>query len=255
MIDERVLADLVRRLEEDPSVLFVTGAGLSADSGLPTYRGVGGLYEGQSVAEGIPIEEALSGGMFRRNPALTWKYIKQIEAACRGAGPNRAHEFMAALEKRLSRVVVLTQNVDGLHRAAGSNAVIEIHGNVHDLRCTLCAWTDRVNDYRQMSAGIPECPVCTSIVRPRVVLFGEMLPPLGIRRLEEELSRGFDVVFSVGTTSVFPYISAPVHQVKRAGGLTVEINPGESEVSHAVKHRVRAGAADVLGQLGMLLGL
>lgn len=255
MNDEQLIADLARRLEGDPSVLFVTGAGLSADSGLPTYRGVGGLYEGQSVEEGIPIEEALSGTMFRRNPDLTWKYIRQIEAACRGAGPNRAHEVMAALEKRLSRVVVLTQNVDGLHRVAGNNEVIEIHGNVHDLRCTFCGWTRRVTDYGELSEGTPECPACGSLVRPRVVLFGEMLPSQGIERLDAELARGFDVLFSVGTTSVFPYISAPVYRVNREGGLTVEINPGESEVSHVVHQRLRTGAADALGRLGALLGV
>lgn len=255
MNDEQLIADLARRLEGDPSVLFMTGAGLSADSGLPTYRGVGGLYEGQSVEEGIPIEEALSGTMFRRNPDLTWKYIRQIEAACRGAGPNRAHEVMAALEKRLSRVVVLTQNVDGLHRVAGSNEVIEIHGNVHDLRCTFCGWTHRVTDYGELSEGTPECPSCGSLVRPRVVLFGEMLPSQGIERLDAELARGFDVLFSVGTTSVFPYISAPVYRVNREGGLTVEINPGESEVSHVVHQRLRIGAADALGRLGALLGV
>jgi NAD-dependent deacetylase len=248
-----LLAELARRLGENPSVLFVTGAGVSADSGLPTYRGVGGLYEGQSVEEGIPIEVALSGPMFRRNPDLTWKYIRQIEAACRGAGPNRAHEVMAQLERRLSRVVVLTQNVDGLHRAAGSRQVIEIHGDVHDLRCTFCGWTDRVKDYSGLGDGTPECPACGSVVRPRVVLFEEMLPRHGIDRLEAELARGFDLVFSVGTTSVFPYIAAPVHRANRDGKLTVEINPGTSEVSHVVHHRIRAGAAETMGRLAQLL--
>ena len=107
-------------LRSASSVLFVTGAGISADSGLPTYRGIGGLYEGAETPEGIPIEEALSGYMMRKNPALTWKYIQQIEAASRGASFNRAHSVLAEAERRFERVWVLTQNVDGLHRMAGS---------------------------------------------------------------------------------------------------------------------------------------
>lgn len=252
--DLEAVAEVTAQLEADPSVLFVTGAGLSADSGLPTYRGVGGLYDDASVEEGMAIEDALSGPMFRRRPEITWKYITQIEKACRGARPNRAHHVIAALERRLSRCVVLTQNVDGLHRAAGSEAVIEIHGDVHDLRCTMCGWTDRVRDYDGL-APVPECPVCLSVVRPRVVLFGEMLPSQAIARLEAELARGFDLVFSVGTTSVFPYIAAPIHLANRTGGTTVEINPSATEVSHDVQLRIRAGAAAALGRIGDRLGL
>ncbi len=252
--DVVAIRDLVAQLERDPSVLFVTGAGVSADSGLPTYRGVGGLYNDASVDEGMAIEEALSGPMFRQHPEITWKYITQVEKACRGARPNRAHHVIAALENRLSRCVVLTQNVDGLHRAAGSQALIEIHGDVHDLKCTLCGWTDRVADYEGLEA-VPECPACLSVVRPRVVLFGEMLPSRAISRLEAELARGFDIVFSVGTTSVFPYIAAPIHMVNRSGGTTVEINPSATEVSHVVQMRIRAGAAAALGRIGDALGL
>ena len=245
---------LAEQLRDNPSVLFVTGAGISADSGLPTYRGVGGLYNDDGVVEGMPIEEALSGPVFRRRPEVTWKYLTQVEKACRGALPNRAHEVIAALEQQLDRCVVLTQNVDGLHRVAGSKEVIEIHGNVHDLVCPVCGWWDRVADYSKL-AELPECPACISVIRPKVVLFGEMLPEHAIDRLERELARGFDLVFSVGTTSVFPYIAAPIHVVNRRGGVTVEVNPGESEVSHAVQVRLRAGAAKALGALGDALGL
>jgi len=255
MTDDALLDDLARRIEGEPSILFVTGAGVSADSGLPTYRGVGGLYDGEGVEEGVPIEVALSGPMFRKNPDLTWKYIRQIESACRGATPNRGHEVIAALGERLSRVVVLTQNVDGLHRVAGSDDVIEIHGNVHELSCPFCGWRNRVRDYSHFGPDTPECGECFSVIRPRVVLFGEMLPEEAVERLETELARGFDIVFSVGTTSVFPYIAAPIYRVNRAGGVTVEINPGESEVSHDVQHRLRRGAADALGALGDRLGI
>ena len=253
--DLATIEQIAARLRDDASVLFITGAGVSADSGLPTYRGVGGLYDGRGVDEGLPIEEALSGSMFRRNPDLVWKYLRQIEAACRGAVPNRAHAVMAALERRLSRVVVLTQNVDGLHRAAGSEAVIEIHGDLRALRCPFCGWRDRVADYEGFGVDTPECSSCGSVLRPRVVLFGEALPKDGLERLEREMAQGFDVVLSVGTTSVFPYIAEPVWSARQRGGLTVEINPGETEVSDVVQHRVRAGAAVALGALGTALGV
>jgi len=239
---------IARRLKECRSVLFVTGAGISADSGLPTYRGIGGLYEQDETDDGIPIEAALSGAMFQRDPAITWKYIHQIESSCRDAGPNRAHEAIAELEDRFDRVWTLTQNVDGLHHTAGSTQVIDIHGDVHWLLCTQCGHRWRVESY----AGLPippTCPECDSLVRPEVVLFGEMLPVDRVRVLQEQLMRGFDAVFSIGTTSVFPYIAQPVIDARRRGGLTVEINPGVSEVSQVVTHRLRMGAAATMDAL------
>ena len=239
---------IARRLKECRSVLFVTGAGISADSGLPTYRGIGGLYEQDETDDGIPIEAALSGAMFQRDPSITWKYIHQIESSCRDAGPNRAHEAIAELEDRFDRVWTLTQNVDGLHHTAGSTQVIDIHGDVHWLLCTQCGHRWRVESY----AGLPippTCPECDSLVRPEVVLFGEMLPVDRVRVLQEQLMRGFDAVFSIGTTSVFPYIAQPVIDARRRGGLTVEINPGVSEVSQVVTHRLRTGAAATMDAL------
>jgi NAD-dependent deacetylase len=241
-VEEAQLTEIVRRLKQSRSVLFVTGAGVSADSGLPTYRGIGGLYEQAFTEEGLPIEAALSGAMFRRDPSITWRYIHQIESSCRGAGPNRAHRAMAELEDRFERVWVLTQNVDGLHHAAGSRQVIDIHGDVHSLMCTCCGHRWRVASYAGLDVP-PSCPECDSLVRPEVVLFGEMLPLDRARTLERELVRGFDAVFSVGTTSVFPYIAEPVIDARRRGALTVEINPGTSEVSHIVDYRLRVEAA------------
>ena len=247
-IDPNVVDDVAKRLASCDRVLFITGAGLSADSGLPTYRGIGGLYDDRDTEEGVPIEEALSGGMLAQKPALTWRYIRQIEAAGRGAGPNRGHEVIAAFETRFE-TVVLTQNVDGLHQAAGSSNVIPIHGDVHDLSCTACSWTDRVDDYAHLTSTTPSCPECASLVRPDVVLFGEMLPLDASWALKRERRKDFDAVFSIGTTSVFYYIAAPVIDAARAGKLTVEVNPGESRVSELVTIRVRAGAAAFLDAL------
>ncbi len=220
----------------------MTGAGISADSGLPTYRGIGGLYEQDDTDDGVPIEAALSGAMFQRDPAITWKHIHQIERSCRSAGPNRAHEVIAELENRFDRVWTLTQNVDGLHHAAGSRQVIDIHGNVHRLACTRCGHRWQVTSYEGLDIP-PSCPECASLVRPEVVLFGEMLPVHSTRVLQEQLSQGFDAVFSIGTTSVFPYIAQPVIDARRRGALTVEVNPGTSQVSHIVDHRLEMGAA------------
>ena len=105
MIDEKLDA-VASFLKKARSVLFITGAGISADSGLPTYRGIGGLYEDADTPEGIPIEDALSGEMMRRNPGLTWKYIHQIESSSRGASFNRAHAVLAEAEERFERVTV-----------------------------------------------------------------------------------------------------------------------------------------------------
>jgi NAD-dependent deacetylase len=252
-VDTAAVSQATTILSRARSVLFVTGAGMSADSGLPTYRGVGGLYDSGTTEEGLPIEVLLSGQLFARRPDWTWKYLSQIERACRGAGPNRGHEVLALLERRLDRCVVLTQNVDGFHRRAGSTEVIEIHGNLHDLACTACAFRSRVDDYSGLALP-PLCPRCNGIVRPEVVLFGEMLPHGAIARLERELSHGFDAVFTIGTTSVFPYISAPVMLAKEQGIPTVEINPGESEVSDLVDVRIRAGARDALDAIWKALG-
>ena len=138
MTDPETLDEVAALCRQAERILFVTGAGMSADSGLPTYRGIGGLYHDRHTDEGVPIEVALSGAMLMSRPELTWKYLAEIEAACRGAQPNAGHMAIAELERRKPRVMVLTQNVDGLHRAAGSHNLVEIHGNLHHLLCTEC---------------------------------------------------------------------------------------------------------------------
>lgn len=247
-IEPAVIEEVSALLAAARSVLFITGAGISADSGLPTYRGIGGLYQDAGTEEGMPIEVALSGEMLQMRPEVTWRHIARIEAACRGARFNRAHAIIADLEKRLSRVWVLTQNVDGFHRDAGSQNVIEIHGNVHQLKCTQCAWRDLVQDYSALAMP-PRCEQCGGLIRPDVVLFGEWLPPAAVTENATQLQRGFDLIFSIGTTSAFPYIAGPVVSARRAGIPTVEINPGETEVSHLAKYRIRAGARDALEAL------
>jgi NAD-dependent deacetylase len=234
---ERVIAHLSRARR----VLFITGAGISAESGIPTYRGIGGLYNDEHTEEGVPIEVALSGTMFRIRPELTWNHIHRIERACRGARFNRAHEILALFEGCFEHCWVLTQNVDGFHKAAGSKHVIDIHGDIHDLRCTRCTFAERVADYSQLPP-CPPCPRCGALLRPEVVLFEELLPPTKVQLMERVLSQGFDVVFSIGTSSVFPYINGPVLEAAARGLPTVEINPGHTQLSDLVDVRLRLGA-------------
>ena len=134
--DLETIDRIVDHLGRCRNILFVTGAGMSADSGLPTYRGVGGLYNRGETEEGFAIEEMLSGATFRRKPEWTWKYLREVERACRGATFNRGHAVLAEMERHFERVWTLTQNVDGFHYAAGSRNVIPIHGDLRHVRCT-----------------------------------------------------------------------------------------------------------------------
>jgi NAD-dependent deacetylase len=248
-------------LREANRILFITGAGMSADSGLPTYRGVGGLYHGRATDEGIAIEDALSGQMLAARPDVTWKYLWELGAACRGAKPNRGHEVIAAIEKRKPGTWVLTQNVDGLHGAAGSRNLIEIHGRSDALFCVDCARKTTPDEFLsglepgQAPPLPPTCPDCRGLVRPDVVLFGEMLQQAALRQYYALAGMDIEIVLSIGTTSVFPYIAEPVRQARAAGVPTVEINPARTEVSDLVDYRLETGAADALGAIGRELRL
>ena len=251
-VDDKLDA-VVSLLAEAQHILCVTGAGISAESGIPTYRGIGGLYDDVDTPEGIPIEDALSGDMMRRKPAVTWKYLHQIEACSRGASFNRAHEVLSAFEERFERVWILTQNVDGFHRRAGSRNVIDIHGDVHHILCTGCDYRTTVDDYTGL-APLPMCPECSDALRPDVVLFGELLPYEKVELMQRELDRGFDVVFSIGTTSLFPYITRPVLEAKLQGKATIEINPGTTMLSGEVDVQLPLSAVEALDALWDRLG-
>ncbi|MCE9530524.1 MAG: NAD-dependent deacylase [Planctomycetes bacterium] len=238
---ERVV-DLMRASK---SILFITGAGLSADSGLPTYRGIGGLYEGRDPEENVPIEILMSGTTLVNRPELTWKYLLQIEQGRRATKPNRGHEVIAEIESRFERVWVLTQNVDGFHRRAGSRNVIDIHGDLHHVRCMRCRYEQPVEDYSGFTIP-PRCPECGGLLRPTVVLFGEQLPARQLATYQSETKRGFDLVFSIGTTSTFQYIANPVLDAYHFRKPSVEINLGETDVTEFVTVKVRLKAAEAL---------
>ncbi|RJG13948.1 NAD-dependent deacylase [Pseudomonas cavernicola] len=241
---------VAQALQSAERILIISGAGLSADSGLPTYRGLGGLYNG-TTEEGLPIEAALSGPMLQRDPALCWKYLAELGKACLGAKPNAGHYAIAELQRRKSGCWVLTQNIDGYHRAAGSPAgrLIEIHGELAPLFCQSCgAESPDLAQHLQRPLP-PKCVQCGGILRPPVVLFEEMLPEKAIDTLYAELRKGFDVVLAVGTTASFPYIVEPVMRTRQAGGFIAEINPMNSDLSRVVDVHLRGRALDVLPEL------
>ena len=248
-LHQEAFAAVVRVLRKCRSILFVTGAGISAESGVPTYRGIGGLYEIEVTEEGLPIEEILSGPMFESNPELTWKYLAQIAEAAHGACYNRAHEVIAEMERHFSRVWTLTQNVDGFHRLAGSRNVIEIHGNMRSLSCTGCDFHKIIQDDDRVVDLPPRCPECRAIMRPDVVLFEEQLPEEAVGHLLRELEVGFGAVVAVGTSAVFPYIQEPVVAARRMGVPTIEINPSETLLSHQVDYRLAVGAATAMDEI------
>ena len=220
----------------------LTGAGMSVASGLPTDRGSGGRYNEPDVDEGLAIEDILHAYTFARNPALTWKYIAQIAHAGRGAQPNAGHLVLARWERRFD-LWVITQNVDGLHAAAGSTRLVELHGNLGRLYCVDCR---EPHDYAALDTTRlpPRCRHCDGLVRPDVVLFGELLPDAALAVYERELARGFDVILVIGTSAGFPYISEPLQAAQRRGSVIIEINPDETTMSEMVDIRL-AQAADL----------
>ena len=247
---DKVIARVAQAIKQAERILLITGAGLSADSGLPTYRGLGGLYNGHT-AEGLPIEEALSGPMLQRDPALCWKYLAELGKACLGAQANAGHYAIAELQRRKPQCWLLTHNIDGYHRAAGSpmERVIEIHGELAPLYCQSCGAVDAELAEHLERPLPPKCRQCAGVLRPPVVLFEEMLPEQAIDTLYCEVRKGFEVVISIGTSASFPYIVEPLLRTRQAGGFTVEINPQRTDLSARVDVHLQGRALDVLPEL------
>lgn len=247
---EEAIVRTAAALQRAERILVITGAGLSADSGMPTYRGLGGLYNGVTE-EGMPIEVAISGPMLRRDPALCWKYLAELGKACLKAEPNVGHEAIAELQRLKPQCWVLTQNIDGFHRRAGSpvERLIEIHGELRPLFCQSCgAESDELEAHLARPLP-PRCAVCGGVLRPPVVLFEEMLPEAAIDTLYKQLREGFDLVLLVGTTASFPYIAEPVLRTRAAGGFTVEVNPQSTDLSSVVDVKIEGRALDILPRL------
>ncbi len=260
-VSERTMNDIYEQvaglLRNAEHILFITGAGISADSGLPTYRGIGGLYNDTHTDEGIPIESALSGQMLYARPEITWKYLWQIGSACRNAAFNRGHEVIAQIEKQKSDTWIVTQNIDGFHHDAGSKNLVEMHGRASELICTRCdnSFTadELIAGYKTEISLPPKCPNCDGLIRPQVVLFGEMLPEHALELYYNNATVDRDLVVIIGTTGVFPYIAQPVLIANTQGIPTVEINPAETRLSPIIDHHIDETAASALDSLWNLM--
>jgi NAD-dependent deacetylase len=250
---EAEIAALAEGLVGASRLLVITGAGMSADAGIPTYRGVGGLYDGHPGEDGLAIEDILSAEVFAARPALTWRALFEIEARARGVEPHVGHRVLAAIEAARSaagrETLVATQNVDGLHQAAGSRAVVELHGSIRTLSCARCGARRAVAGFSGLALP-PRCAACGGVERPDVVQFGEALPRAALERYLAYVEAEPDAVLSVGTTSGFAYVYQPIVHAAARGAWTAEIDPGETALSSVVGLRVCGRAAEVLAAVG-----
>jgi NAD-dependent deacetylase len=239
---DTALAEAAAMVRDAERVAVLTGAGVSAESGVATFRGSGGLWEGHR------IEEVATPFAFRREPSLVWRFYNARRANLRTVQPNPGHHALAALERRLGpgRFTLITQNVDGLHRAAGSQRVLELHGNLARVRCTGChVVTDRGNEVLD---DLPKCPACQALLRPDIVWFHEPLPEAV---WEEAMTATYQCgCFLVVGTSAVVYPAAGLIDVARAGrARVVEVNLTETEASRRVDLSLFGPSGEVLPRL------
>jgi NAD-dependent deacetylase len=246
-------AEVGRLLKNSKRVLFITGAGVSAESQIPTFRGATAAFADGMTEDGVSFEEVLSGTTFIRNPGLSWKYFHRLELSMRGKLPNAAHLAMAALQTPQRHVCVATQNIDGLHQRAGSGTVLELHGNLLRVICTQCEYSALLDNFESMPP-LPLCPKCRAVLRPDIVLYEEHLPGGVLEAFEHEQETGFDLAFSVGTTSLFYYVTQPIVVAARRKVPVVEINPDETPISDLADFRITKPAGQTLQQLMQELG-
>ena len=213
-------------------VVAFTGAGVSADSGIPTFRGAEGLWRN------FRAEDLATPGAFARDPETVWEWYEWRRDLIRKAQPNAAHLAIA----KLPNATVVTQNVDGLHGRAGSRDVIELHGNIFRVRCER---ERKTTSSEQPFASIPPRCSCGSLLRPDVVWFGEMLPEDAIARASAAII-GADLLLVIGTSGVV-YPAAGLVSLTR--GLSIEVNPEASALSSSCQYAIAAKAADVVPQL------
>ncbi len=222
-------------------VVVLTGAGISAESGIPTFRGKDGLWKKYSPHE-LATPEA-----FSRNPKLVWEWYDWRRQLIAKAQPNEAHSTLAELEGKLKDFWLITQNVDGLHQRAGSEKVIELHGNIWKIRCTRCR--EEYHDYTVPFKSIPpSCKHCGGLVRPGVVWFGESLPMDALERAFA-LSQEAEVFLVIGTSAqVYPAAELPLI-AKRNGSMLIEINPEETPITPYADITIRDRASSGLKEL------
>jgi NAD-dependent deacetylase len=233
-VSENAGQTLVKQLRAASRVTILTGAGVSAASGVPTFRGAGGLWR-QFRPEDLATPQA-----FRRDPTLVWEWYawrRELIARCQ---PNAAHAVIAAWARQFERCRVVTQNVDDLHRRAGTPNLIRVHGSIWDLRCwSGCgnpAWRDEAVPLPVLP---PTCSACGGLARPGVVWFGESLSQADLDAAVD--SCACDVFLTIGTSAVVYPVAGLMHEARRRGAFTAEINleptPASAEVDAAIQGR------------------
>ncbi len=243
---EAKLAELVKVLLGRPKIAILTGAGISAESEIPTFRGKDGLWK-QFRAEELATPQA-----FSRDPGLVWEWYDWRRSIIASKEPHAGHRVLARWEKHFPHFVLITQNVDGLHRKAGSTAVLELHGNIWEVRCTR-EGTVTENHECPLKPLPPLCPACGSMLRPNVVWFGEALPPETIEEAYAA-SASCDLMFVIGTSAfVQPAASLPLLAAQR-GATVIEVNPEPTPLTSSADFVFQGKAGEVLPLIDERLG-
>jgi NAD-dependent deacetylase len=231
---------LLQKLTAAHHVAVLTGAGISAESGVPTFRGTNGLWK-KYRAEDLANFEA-----FSRNPKLVWEWYNYRRSIVKQKSPNPGHYALAKMERQFPKFELITQNVDGFHLLAGNKNVYEIHGNIMRNRCVKCSRLFE-EPPESVKEGLPYC-VCGGLLRPDVIWFGEMLPEK-ILALSFNAAKKCDVFFSIGTSAVVqPAASLPV-VAKENGALTIEINTEKTPISYLMDEVILGKSGEILPQL------
>lgn len=255
MTDNRLneAAQAVRQaMADDGWIAALTGAGVSAESGIPTFRGAEGLWRG------FRAEELATPEAFQRDPDNVWQWYMWRRGLVLDAQPNAAHKALAALERHHRGFTLVTQNVDGLHQRAGSERVVELHGNIHHARCLQCGRAARlpepgdgdgpVRDGERTDMETPRCPQCDGSTRPHIVWFGETLPQQPWRQAHAAAASA-DVLLVIGTSAAVYPAAGLIDVTLAGGGRVIEINPQATDASERVTWALRGPAGDVLPEL------
>lgn len=231
----------LQRLKTADSIVFFTGAGVSAESGIATFRDDGGIWKK------FRPEELANFDAFMNNPDRVWEWYQYRRDIVNECQPHPGHYAIAEFEKHFDKVSVVTQNVDGLHRRAGSKEVYELHGNIERNFCVDCKTFYDSPEIKE-SEKTPRCEKCGGLIRPDVVWFGEALP-MEIFSDGEKAAQKSDICFIVGTSAVvYPAASIPL-SAKQAGSFLVEINPDSTEISGYVDLSIRGKAGEILPEI------
>ena len=229
--------DGIDKLITAQRVAALTGAGVSAESGVPTFRGEQGLWKK------FRPEELANVDAFMQNPELVWEWYHYRKSIIASIEPNPGHHTLAKVESIFPEFVLITQNVDGLHRRAGSKNILELHGNIMRNRCLNCETIIESTEL-QFQGGVPHCE-CGGMLRPDVVWFGEMLPQ-DVLQSAFNTAENCDVFFSIGTSAVVhPAASLPVI-AKQSGAYLIEINPERTPISRLADEFLQGASGEIL---------